>query len=353
MNFNFIRVIRPYSYIRVGFSEAMLNEFRQDLVSGEWVLFSTGRRSRPGETREVRRFLQPRESCPFEDPEKSGNKVVETYFNKDKTDWFVKIIKNKFPAVAEGEAGDARLAGPFKTIEGRGMHEVAVFRDHERDFYDFSDGEIAEIFRIYRKRYLAMMDSGSRKYTLIFHNHGVQAGATVSHPHSQIISIPVLPPDVKRSIDGSEDFYRRHGEKIYDVMLEWEMKEKKRIVYENGSFVAFCPFVSKTEYEVRIFPKESQARFEKMPEELFADLGDVFRVIFRKIGRALDKPDYNFFIHTSPINLPAQEDHEFYSWHIEILLKMATVGAFELASGMEINVIDPDGAAKLFRETKI
>lgn len=332
----------------------MLNEFRQDLISGEWVLFATGRGERPGEgQQEVRRLLQPRESCPFEEPEKSGNEVAATYFNKAETDWIAKAIKNKYPAVTEGEAGNMRQTGPFNVLNGKGVHEVVIFRDHERDFYDFCREEVAEIFRIYQKRYIAMLNSGSRRYTLIFHNHGVQAGATIQHPHSQVISIPILPPDVKRSVDGSENFYRKHGRKVYDVMLEWEMSEKKRIVYENKSFLAFCPFVSKTEYEVRIFSKEGHAHFEKMPEELFADLGDVFSTTFKKIGKALDKPDYNFFIHTSPINFPSLEPHEFYSWHIEILPKVASVGAFELASGMEINVIDPDEAAKLFRETEI
>ncbi len=331
----------------------MINEFRQDLVSGEWVLFATSRARRPGESQEIRRLLQPRESCPFENPEKSGNEVVTTYSDKTGTDWIAKVIKNKFPAVTEGEDGDIRQVGPFKALKGTGVHEVLVLRDHERDFYDFSGEEVAEIFRIYQKCYLAMLDGGSRRYTLIFHNHGAQAGATIQHPHSQIISIPILPPDVARSIRGSENFYRERGRKVYDVMMEWELGEKKRIVYENEKFLAFCPFVSKTEYEVRIFCKEGHSHFEKTPPELFDDLGDAFSTTFKKIGMALDKPDYNFFIHTSPINSSSAEAHEFYSWHIEILPKVASVGAFELASGMEINVVDPDEAAKLFRKTKI
>jgi UDPglucose--hexose-1-phosphate uridylyltransferase len=331
----------------------MLNEFREDLVSGEWVLFATGRRSRPGEGREVGKLLQSQKSCPFENPEESGNEVVATYLNEAKTDWIAKVTKNKYPAVAKGEAGEIRQAGPFNVIEGKGMHEVVIFRDHERDFYDFSKEEIAGIFKIYRERYSTTLDGGSRKYTLIFHNHGAQAGATIQHPHSQVISIPILPPDVKRSIDGSESFYRKHGRKVYDVMLEWELGEKKRIVYENEGFVVFCPFVSKTEYELRIFCKEGHSHFEKTPENLFVSLGDALGATFGKIGKALGRPDYNFFIHTSPIDSSSAKAHEFYSWHIEILPKVASVGAFELASGMEINVVDPDEAAKLFRETEI
>jgi len=330
----------------------MLNEFRQDLVSGEWVLFATNRAKRLGQGQEVRRLLQPRESCAFENPEESGNEVVATYLNKTGTDWIAKAIKNKYPAVAEGEAGDMQQAGPFNVFEGRGIHEVIVLRDHERNFYEFSEEEIVEIFKVYQSRYIAMLDHGSRKYTLVFHNHGIQAGATIQHPHSQIVSLPILPPDVERSIVGSENFYRKHGKKIYNVMLEWEMSEKKRIVYENKNFLAFCPFVSKNEYEIRIFSKENYSHFEMISPELFNDLGDVLSVTFKKMGKALDKPDYNFFIHTSPISPTLLKAHEFYSWHIEILPKVATVGAFELASGMEINVIDPDEAAEKFRNVK-
>lgn len=298
-------------------------------------------------------MLQPRKDCPFEDPEKAGNKVVATYFNEAKTDWVAKVIENKYPAVAKGEVREMGGKGPFSVLAGRGKHEVVIFRDHERDFYELSLQGITEILRIYQERYLAMLSSGSGKYILIFHNQGAQAGATLQHPHSQIISIPILPPDVEKSVVGSENFYREHGEKVYDVMLEWETREKKRIVYENKNFLAFCPFVSKTEYEVRIFSKEGHAHFEKMPLELFADLADTFSATMKKVGRALDKPDYNFFIHTAPIESSSPTAHDFYSWHIEILPKVASVGAFELASGMEINVIDPDEAAKLFRETKI
>src|SRR3989344_4182623 len=282
----------------------MLNEFREDLVSGEWVLFATGRAQRPELVKQEKpkAKLLPKSMCPFEDPEKYGNVIVATYPNKEQTDWFIKVAKNKYPAVLEGDIGLPRKTGPFNVHEAKGRHEFVICRGHDRFLHEFSKEELAETVRVYQERYRTMTDGGVYgKYALIFHNHGLRAGASVPHPHSQIISIPVLPPDIKRSINGSEGFYREHKKRIYDVMLEWERSEGKRIIFENKYFIAFCPFVSKTSYEVRIFPQESHAHFEKMPEEQLVYLGETLLLVLKKIQSALNNPDYNFFIHTAPL----------------------------------------------------
>lgn len=329
-----------------------LNEFRQDLVSGEWVLFATGRAKRPGSPDSGNRFpSQTKENCPFENPD-VGNEVLKTYSNDGRDEWFAKVIKNKFPAVTEGEIGPREKVGPHEITGAKGLHEIIIYRDHDRELYDFSQAEFENIVKIYQERFLAMASYSASKYVLIFHNHGSAAGASLKHPHTQIISIPILPPDVKRSILGSEQYYRENRRRVYDVMLEWEIKEKKRIIYENDSFIAHCPYVSKTPYEIRIYGKESHAHFEKMPAEKIPALADIMRVVLKKIGKALNNPDFNYFIHTVPLDTP-EDIHEFYSWHIEVLPKMKIEGAFELASGVEVNVIDPDEAAKLLRETTI
>lgn len=331
----------------------MLNEFRQDLVSGEWVLLATGRAKRPGEANDSNRFPnQTKENCPFEIPE-NNNEVLKTYKISEDGEWFAKAIKNKFPAVTEGEIGQREKVGPFDVTDAKGLHEIIIFRDHDRDLYDFSKEEFGETIKIYQDRFLAMSQYSSSKYILIFHNHGPGAGATLRHPHTQIISIPILSPDIKRSILGSEHFYRENRRRVYDVMLEWEIKNGKRIVYENDTFIAYCPFVSKTPYEVRIYGKESHAHFEKMPVEKTPALADVTGTVIRKIGKALNRPDFNFFIHTAPLSGMPEDIHEFYSWHIEIIPKMKIEGAFELGSGVEVNVIDPDEAGTLLRETAV
>ncbi len=332
----------------------MLNEFRQDLVSGEWVLFAAGRAKRPDQNKSENHIAkQPKGVCPFEDPEKSGNEILATYFNADKSDWFAKAAKNKFPAVIEDGKAITKQVGPFSITEGVGFHEVIIYRDHEKEFRDFSIEELAETIKIYQERYSFMVSQNVSKYILIFHNKGPAAGASIQHPHSQIMSIPILPPDVKRSTRGAEDYYKKHNKRIYDEMISWEIAEQKRIIYENDFFVAFCPFVSKTPYEVRIFPKESHAHFEKMPSDMIGTLADAMSAVFKKIYSALGDPDFNFFIHTAPLEARDVEPHKFYTWHLEIIPEISMIGAFELGSGIDVNVVDPDEAAKLLKETQI
>ena len=328
--------------------EKYLNEFRQDLVSGDWVLFSTGRKH------SIRKFEimhQPKNECPFENLKESQQEIISQY--PDEENPTVTIIKNKFPAVISGICGPDRLEGPVSVHDATGIHEVIVYKDHDRHFSDFSVDQMTDTVRVYKKRYqeIALEKSNCTSYIMIFHNYGQEAGASISHPHSQIISTPILPPDISRSIRGSYKFYKENKKRVYDVLVNWEREEKKRIVYENDIFIAFCPFFSKNPYEVRIFAKDGHAHFEKMPDELDKYLADALVNVLKKIKTVLNDPPFNFFIHTAPTE--AQWDkvnfHEFYHWHIEILPKLSIMAGFELGTGIDINVVDPDQAAEELR----
>ena len=327
--------------------DKLLSEFRQDLVSGDWVLFSAERKH------SIRKFedsYEPKENCPFEDPAKSGQEIVWGW--PDNENWQVMVIKNKYPAVLSGVCTPARLSGPFNVHDGVGEHNVIIFKDHDTSFADLSVEQAIEAVRVYKKRYREMAQvSECVEYIMIFHNFGKEAGASIFHPHSQIISLPILPPDVSRSIQGSYRYYQEHKKRVYDVVVEWEMEQKKRIVYENDFFVAFCPFISKFPYEVRIFSKDSHAHFEKMPDELDKYLADVLLAVLKKIRKVLVSPPYNFFIHTAPAKESKFEAnfHEFYHWHVEILPKLSIAAGFELGTGVDINVVDPDLAAEELR----
>ena len=326
--------------------DKLLNEFRQDLVSGDWVLFSTGRKH---SVREFEKFYQSREECLFEDLQRSGQEIIQRF--PEGNDWQITVIKNKYPAVRSGLCGPDLDIGPFKGHEAAGEHNVVIFKDHDIKFADFSEEQLVNVIRVYKKRYQEVASvSECIEYVMIFHNHGPEAGASIYHPHSQMISLPILPPDVSRSVNGSLDFYKKNKKKVYDLIIEWERKENKRIIYENEFFIAFCPFVSKTPYEVRIFSKDSHAHFEKMPDEMDKYLADALSATLKKMNKVLKEPPYNFFIHTAPVKENQFENfHEFYHWHVEILPKLSIFAGFELGTGVDINVVDPDKAAEELR----
>jgi UDPglucose--hexose-1-phosphate uridylyltransferase len=338
-----------------------VSEFRQDLVSGSWVLISTGRSKRPHASDQEPKVHPPKEGCPFEDPQAAGNgeplcvlshgEELSTKDYKDK--WTVQVIANKFPALQRGVCGPARINGPARVFDANGFHELVITRDHERSFAQFTSEETQEVLRAYRSRYEVISRDDCGAYVLIFHNHGPSAGASIYHNHSQIISTPILPPEILASIHGSEQFFKNYGTKVHDLLIEWELDQKIRIVYENEQFIAFCPFTSKSPYEIRIFPKISSARFELIDDKGIVQLADALNTIFRKLHKALGDPDYNFYIHTAPVAKDPSVSYDFYHWHIEIVPRIKIDAGFELATAISINSVDPDEAAQLLRETTV
>ena len=161
------------------------------------------------------------------------------------TGWSVAAILNKFPAFSRGVRNSFSKEGPYTLAEGVGSHEVFILRDHKRHIPDLDAEEMINLVRAYRERYRALAHEKYIAYVLIFHNHGREAGASLPHPHSQLIAMPVIPPDVMRSLRGSERFFHEHGTCVHCEMIQYELRVKKRIIDENNRFVAFAPFASK------------------------------------------------------------------------------------------------------------
>lgn len=333
------------------------------MVSGEWVVVAAGRAKRPHfwRARKKKNFRQSKNVCPFENLEKSGHKKpIFAYDKSGKSyekelsagggDWFLQLVPNKYPAFSpKGVCMFEKKEGPFVKMDGVGFHEVFVYRDHNRYFDDFSVSELALVLKAFQDRYNVLKDDDCVEYISIFHNHGSEAGASVSHPHSQLIGVPVIPPDVGRSILGSKKYFDIHQKCVHCTMLEWERMHKERIIFENDLFIAFCPYVSRTAFETRIFPKIHQPRFEMITEEDRISAAGVLSAVLKKLSAALNNPPYNFFIHTAPCKTVGAGH---YHWHIEILPKTAIWAGFELGTGVEICSVAPEAAAKHLRKLK-
>lgn len=330
-----------------------VSEFRKDLVSGEWVLIAPGRAKRPhapgddGGPREK----SDTATCPFEDPQASGNGDPLLAYNNGKEvsdvsgGWTTQVIGNKYPAVVKGVCGEPERKGPFLTHPAHGFHEIVITHDHDRSFAQFSDEETAEVLMAYRSRYLAIMKDECGDYVSIFHNWGPSAGASIYHSHSQIISTPVIPPEVLGSIEGANAFFKEHDTPVHARLIDWEVDENKRILFENDLFIAFCPYVSKTPYEVRIFPKKHNPRFETSSDEDLAACAQALNIVLRAIHTKLEDPDLNFYIHTAPVTKNPALNYDFYHWHLEIVPRVSTAAGFELGTAVYVNVVDPDDAA--------
>lgn len=328
----------------------MRSQLRQDLVSGDWIVIAPGRSKRPHQLikKPEKIKVPPKAGCPFENPEKNGQKLILTYGNHK--DWQLKIVENKYPAFSHKENQCAVVVkrGPYFLTEGIGHHDLVITRSHIKNFHMLSEEEANQVFEAFRDRYLMLLNDKCVSYVSMFHNWGLKAGASIYHPHYQVISIPVIPPDVEHSINGSLKFFKKHKKCVHCLMISNELKTKKRILYQNERVIAFAPFVSKEPFEIRIFPKKHLPYFENT---LDADLKNIVKAlqhILKQIKKNLNDPDYNFFIHTAPLKNKKKYSH--YHWHIEIRPKITIRAGFELGTGMDINIVDPDIAARFLKK---
>lgn len=325
------------------------SELRQDIVSGDWVVIATGRARRPDDFANFQRIQDDKgiENCLFEDPVASGQQKDVLLYHKSDGEWTLRVFPNKYPSFSEGEATGSLSEGPYFAMPGIGYHEVIVTRDHHRQLALMDAMEIAEVFDAYQDRYLDLMNKKNVNYIAIFHNHGKEAGASISHPHSQLMAIPVIAPYIKLELDGAENYYRSNKHCVYCIMAEHESEEKKRVVFENEEFIAFCPFASRAAFEVWIMPKKHSPYFERISDEQKIKLAEVFQKGLSSIYKALNDPPYNFYIHTSPCD---GKDYSHFHWHIEILPHTSTWAGFELETGIEVSTIQPEVAAEFLRK---
>jgi len=329
----------------------MNSELRQDIVSGDWIIIAPGRAHRPQQLIEKRKKIKRERAsirgCPLENPQKYGaDEPILLYENKH--GWELMLVQNKYPALThDGIAVVSKKHGPYHIIPGVGHHDVIITRDHDKNFSALSFEHARLVFRSFRDRYMMLLDDKNMAYVTIFHNWGQSAGASIYHPHYQLMAIPVIPPDIQHSLRGSFAFFKKNAKCVHCVMMEFELKEKKRIVYENEKAVAFAPFVSRQPFEIRVFPKKHLSYFENTLDEDTEAVIDCLSNALKKIEANLADPDYNFFIHTAPIENKKKYKH--YHWHIEILPKISIQAGFELGTGVDINVVNPDEAAKILR----
>lgn len=339
------------------------SELRKDIVTGDWVVVATGRAARPGVfRRHAPEKPQPSSACPFEKLlpdavlvyDRAGERYRLTAKDRRHLEarWWLEVVPNKYPAFqARAKCPSVRAHGPYSMTDGVGFHEVVVTRHHTRSFAAMSSEEAAIVIRAYRQRYIALKDEDCVEYISIFHNHGHDAGASITHPHSQIIAIPVIPSDIRRSLAGSAAYYRKHRRCVHCVMVAFERSDGRRIIYENGDFIVFCPYISRQAFEVRIFPKRHQPEFEGIDDDQTLAVADALRAALAKLSAGLGDPAYNFFIHTAPAVGGKRNQH--YHWHIEIMPKTAIRAGFEIGTGIEISTTSPEAAAKLLRGIRV
>ncbi|MBI3330842.1 MAG: galactose-1-phosphate uridylyltransferase [Candidatus Omnitrophica bacterium] len=329
-----------------------MSELRRDPVMGRWNIIETEGPAGP-EAFEVAEHTPSGGRCPF----CAGNEGMtppEIYAvrppggSPNGPGWRLRVVSNKFPALKiEGDL-DRRGIGVFDFCNGVGAHEVIIETpDHQRQMSDLTLEEFSSVITAFKVRSLDLRGDRRLRYTLIFKNFGLAAGASLEHSHSQLIALPIVPKRVQEELKGAERYFEFRERCPYCDMLHQELQDDERLVCENYSFVALCPFMSGVPFEVWVLPKEHRADFAQIGPEAVGDFARILKEVLQRVRGALSNPAYNFIIHTAPIETREREE---YHWHLELIPKLTRIAGFEWGTGFYINPTSPERAAKALRE---
>ena len=336
-------------------------ELRKDLITGRWVIISTARGKRPTDFPPDIKETRDKSACPFcpgnealTPPEIHALRPSGTH--KDSANWRVRVVPNKYPALGIDFPLIKKGVGLYDQMSGFGAHEVIIETpDHEKTLEDLSVEEIRNVITVSQDRIQDLHRDVRFRYVLLFKNEGSQAGATLSHPHSQLIATPITPKRVKEELAGAQGYYLQKERCVYCDMIAQEKELGVRIVYENESFITFCPFASRFPFEMCLLPKQHELNFHESRSHV-GDLAQCLKATMEKLDRVLNHPQYNYVFHTAP-NLSARKGrwetiHEDYHWHLEIIPRLTKVAGFEWGTGFYINPTSPEDAAKYLREAE-
>ncbi|RJO66622.1 MAG: galactose-1-phosphate uridylyltransferase [Myxococcales bacterium] len=339
-------------------------ELRHDPIQRRWVIIAAERGRRPADFMPRREEPEPK-FCPFcPGHEEKTPAPIRVYGAKGPVGandpWLVRVMPNKFPALmVEGEL-DRLAYGPYDYMNGVGAHEVIVETpDHGQQLPDLSLDHLALLLDVYRERLDDLLRDTRLRYVMIFKNYGRLAGATVSHPHSQVIATPVTPRTLSSELRSAMDHYHLKERCLYCDVLAQELAEGVRVVAENEHFVAYCPYASRVPFEVHVFPRRHAADFRHTGKNRLLPLAAILRELLARMRLALDDPPYNLLFHTAPNRDSGAKRAGYWStldfdfhWHIEIFPRLTQVAGFEWGTGFYINPTAPETAAQFLREVQ-
>jgi UDPglucose--hexose-1-phosphate uridylyltransferase len=337
-----------------------LPELRKDPITGRWVIIATDRAKRP--TDFAREQVKMKGGfCPFcygnesktppeilaYRPSPNGNPEVQ----RDTPGWRVRVVPNKFPALGIEGGLNRQAEGMFDKMNGVGAHEVIIETpEHNLTLANLPPKGVEDVLWAYRDRIVDLKQDKRFRYILIFKNHGEPAGASLEHPHSQLIALPIVPKQVIEELEGSKQYYMYKERCIYCDIVRQELDSGVRVVAENQDFVTLAPYAPRFPFETWVLPKRHESAFENMSSHMYENLARSLQNLLAKADRVLDYPSYNFVLHSSPVQDPT---NDYYHWHLEFMPKLTKVAGFEWGTGFYINPTPPEEAARFLREASV
>jgi UDPglucose--hexose-1-phosphate uridylyltransferase len=328
-------------------------EMRFNPITRDWVIIAPGRSNKPNDFRAAAKDGAPRPAhvapCPFCTGNEEPNEICRAAGPDG--GWLARVIPNKFPALTHHDDLRRETRGTFRSMSAAGAHEVVVEHPrHDLSLAEMGAEHLALLLRIYRDRYLALRRHPAVEAITIFKNYGQRAGASLGHPHSQIVAAPVISSNVRMRLDEASRAYDEAGECLYCRVLADEVDVGERVFESNADFAAFIPYAALSPFHTWIFPRRHASSFDSITDGEIAALAQILHRVLRRISVAAGDPDFNFSVRSAPISAC---ESPYYHWFFAIVPRVNYLAGFELGSGIYINSLSPEDAAGRLRAAVI
>ncbi len=339
------------------------NEMRKDYLLERWAVMAAQRKKRPTDFAKLPQKRQE-SVCVFEPgnehmtppavlvylPSKEGITKKSDRMGEYHRDWIVRVFPNLYPAFMPPGEEDLRKAeiGDFVFERATGHHEVIVESPrHDEHPGVASVSQLALVVESYIDRLRELSSKPYVKYVSIFRNHGLEAGASLSHAHTQVIATPLVSSIVEAELKASLDRFEKTKKCVFCEIREKE-SQSPRFIWENKDYTVFAPWASVHPFEFWVFPKKHQRCLLDLSRDEAKSLAQALRVSLGGLNSMLSDPPYNFGFHQI-----TDSEAEHYHWHLEVYPRLSIWAGFEKNTGMYINVVLPEDAAKSLREAMI
>jgi UDPglucose--hexose-1-phosphate uridylyltransferase len=327
-------------------------EFRQDPVTGQWVVIAVDRAQRPQASIDAVADSNGDPNCPFCRGQEHETPPAVAVYPGDcpqglPHDWQLRVVPNLYPALSRH--GDPITAGETREspILAHGWHEVVIESpDHLQRLTELPPDQVALVLQAYQDRFRVYAEDPMMRCAIAFKNCGRDAGMSLEHIHSQLVAFPFIPSVLAAELAGAEAFQARSGGCVYCHLAENEIRQQVRLVQQTDHFLAICPYASRVPFEIWVLPRDHQARFERLAANLRHELAHLLWDVLRRLEESLAHPAYNYVVHTCPFDTRS-EDH--YHWHFEIIPRIAHLAGLEWGTGVYVNIVSPEAAAHALR----
>lgn len=339
------------------------NEVRKDYLLDRWVVIATERSRRPTDFAKNERPQAKTAVCPMcPGNEHMTPPAILVYVKKGKSikkdkdkngfrhkNWLIRCVPNLYPAFAppKEELCKRQTKKNACLADAIGHHEVLIESpNHDEHPAVAKIPQLVHVINGYVDRLRELSAKPYVKYVSIFRNHGLEAGASLSHAHSQIIATPFIPKTVEEELKASKKFWKQTKKCIFCDILKKE-KAGPRLILENSSFTAFAPYASVNPMEFWIIPKKHTTSLLDLSQTEVKTLAETLKTCLNGLKQLVNDPPYNYGFHIA-LNKDARD---YYHWHLEVYPKLAIWAGFEKSTGIYINTVTPETAAETLRKT--